>query len=659
MKKKMWISITAVLLAVVTSVFLWPAVSEYGDSYSEQQRKLWNERRALFPLTWEIARGCNDGGKYLSRITGKDATSVKEEFARREEREKTLAEMQAKLRDKENLPYEVTLDPVTSHGKLPADQVSLEECLHRANSGDAEACLAMALHLGWEKGDFPEMLSWRQARDVDYWLGKAEEFKHPGARFLREFVHLTLPENRNVVKITGSSSLFISPKKCPDYTGLPGYHEFLNGLRGGDLMAYNLMCRIACHLILSNEERSLLQDALRKQVKAGDVRAMEKMATLTFSPPKDSFDRQRAILEGMEETFWGRAILMLPDEASDQAWNGLVRMGGLKVEDAKEMNEFYEGVDCARKAARRGSLAGMDCWLAHGLSSLNYFTREDWEEAFRYYRTLLECRYVPFIERMAFRSKLDSMETKLMECFYRPRFLRQAMSKALEKLDWRKEVYWCDVVKLIDGKNAEKARRQLDELVALCGADRLLLKLLEEPACWDVSPGVTSVYVDKVKELAGEGDPLGKLVLGYLNEHGMGVSRDLKKAWDCYSEAKEAMGVFGGSSVLYSDPFNGGKRNNVNMQIAPSVFMLTLAFRHADLPGRDEKKLYDLAQELDKYTQSYTAGGLNYFLGKVYEDGIGTPVDRDKALEYYKRGAKGRFFYHAGCGEGVDRLSQK
>ena len=183
------------------------------------------------------------------------------------------------------------------------------------------------------------------------------------------------------------------------------------------------------------------------------------------------------------------------------------------------------------------------------------------------------------------------------------------------------------------------------------GADFVLLKLIKDERCWNVAPEIARMYASRVKELADEGDPLALLVLGYLNEYGRGMPRDLNKAWNCYSAAKDAVGSYGCISVSYPDPTDGGKYSSSYLQFTPTIFMLSLGIRHADELKKDGKELYDLVQSLDKPTLGSRLSDLSYLLGRIYEDGIGTPVDKEKALSCYKRGGN-----HAGCSEGAERL---
>lgn len=88
------------------------------------------------------------------------------------------------------------------------------------------------------------------------------------------------------------------------------------------------------------------------------------------------------------------------------------------------------------------------------------------------------------------------------------------------------------------------------------------------------------------------------------------------------------------------------------LEMMPSFFMLSLGIRNADFPGRDEAQMYALAQELELF--SISNDYLSYLLGRVYEDGIGTPVDLGKARMHYERGR----YRHAGCAERLERLGE-
>ncbi len=653
MNKKVWISMASVLLAVVAGWFLWPTAPEYGDSYSEQQRRLWNERRAILPWIWALGDGFWDvDAKFLSCVLGKDEMWVKDEWKRRKERIEAIGKEQRRLNRKEQLAYPVPSVIHEDWASLAAEQVPIRECLRRANGGDVEACLVMAWRLGWGDRGSSKDLSWRGARDVDYWLDKAEKLNHPGAHFLKEFLRMTLPESRKTITKISGSTVYSMRRACPNYEVLPGYEGFQNCLRNGDLVAYYLMGEMAWNLTLPDKERMLLMESLRRQVKSGDVLAMEKLSDLVFFDSRKNFHYSYNTIREMKDSFWGRAVGFLPSKAQGSLWNGLVRIGLLDVEDTGTMKELREGLDCARKAARSGSLAGMNCCLWNGFICSDYYTREDWDEVFHYYHTLLERGYTPFQPLRDDFFRRDRSDLDLVTGFYDYKLLANAMTK----IRGEKEYDGADLFKSINQRtdigDADTVRRQLDEWIAESGADAILNKLLVDSSFWNVSPELVRIYADKVQELADEGDPLGKLVLGYCYEHGLGVPRDLGKAWRYYLESRDAAGFFVVRlSYGYRDTYNEGELCSTNMLEAPGLFLLSLGIHNKDFPGRDEKLMYELAQERGILGSFSPPGNVCYLLGRVYEDGIGTPVDKEKALSFYEKGRK-----HIGCSDGAERL---
>ncbi len=647
MNRKTIITVFVLLLAVLAGVLLWPSPPEYGNSYSEQQRKLWNERRALYPLSWGKERGYDLSDWNVSRLTGKNRDDA-ESFAKQKAiRNKELAAEQIQLRDREKLDFQLDRNVPLDFSSLPASQVSVRECLKRARGGDSDACLMMAFHLGWDGLTNQELLSWGRARDVAFWLDKAEELKHPGSLFLKNFMTMILPENRKRESIMKGTS---TEYPCPDYTGLPGYAEWQQCLRDGDLLAYYLFQLLAADHVLPKREKSLLMEALRKKAKSGDVSAMEKMGSLVFDQYLDT-DWSQYIDDEMIKTRLSKMIGMLPDSMWESTFLSFVRMGVVSAEDTETMREFREAAVYAHEAARSGSLAGMYYWFQYGQASLDTYTQDDWEEVFRYHRILLERGSIPFFWNWD-RSYKYPLERELVESYYSPKTLLDVYNWALTRSDLKDALTWRTNVILPKAKHTDEVLRLLDEQIAVMGSDGVLREMLKNRNCWNVTPEVAEAYVEKVKELAGEGGSLAKLVLGYLYENGLGVSRDLGLAWNCYLDAKDFVGIFGSELVLYLDPISDDKYQLYYMQLAPSVLALSLGIRDAEFPGRDEAKLYALAQELDQYSKSDHAGKLNYLLGRVYEDGIGTPVDKRKALVYYERGRGS----HAGCAERLEKL---
>ncbi|WPX41596.1 hypothetical protein QET93_005705 [Akkermansia sp. N21116] len=655
MNKKVWISIAAVLLAAVAGWFLWLSPPEYGDNYSEQQRKLWNERRALLPWDWMDGNRIVFDPAYLQFMTGLDWKEVDQLRSQKEEQNEQLVSAQNVLRDQEKLIFQGNLPAQPDFTSLPVDLVPFWECLRRARNGDADACMAMAWRVGENSVLGIGVWSWREVRDVDYWLNKATDLGRPGALFLKHFFQMMQPESRKALSLDEYATSASRSATCPDYTGLPGYEEFEDCLRKGDLMAFRLMSFVSGTHDLPPGERALLMETLRNGVKAGDVAAMEKMAQLICT--RETRRRRSDVWKEMQASFWYEMIQKLPRSMHLPLGKRVVQMGLINPADTVADREWREGLDCARVAARRGSLIGMDCWLANGLASVDYYTKEDWEEVFRFHRTLWESGYVPAFDRWESGKWSPTLDRNLLECYYEPESLNKVSSDFVKRY-MSGEYWWIDggEKKLTHAEDAEGIRRELEEKIAERGSDAVLRQMLRLYDSWKDSPDEVDAYVGKVKEWAAEGDPLGKLVLGFCYEHGTGVPCDLGKAWACYREAREIAVNYGGGFVSFKDSTNEGKSSTTCMPNAPAVFILFLGIHHKEFPGRDEHVLYELAQELEPFVDNspYT-GHLRYLLGRVYEEGIGTSVDHEKALKYYQCLVSG----HLGCSEGAERLQRE
>ncbi len=646
-KKKLVIIASILLLTAAGVVLWWPSSPEYGDSYSEQQRKLWNERRALYPFVWGARLGVLLDEDMISQLTGLEQSDIWLLMEEKEARNNELRREQKRLLETENLPFLPCREGSLDSSSLPANQISVRECQARARGGDADACLMMAFHKGCDRSD---VLSWRRARDVDYWLMEAEALKRPGILFLRNLRATRLPKN-------GKHSYYGTKYSIPfggkylDYTKLNGYDEWLKCVQDGDYLVFRLFIRFGDGDRLQNKERALLLEALRRRVQAGDVRAMENMCALFF----DFYDGgilSKYVKRDMLNSLKGSVFQLLSEEWHESVTKFCVRIGVVNAKDTAVMREFREVVTCAREAARHGSLYGMTVWLQFGQVILDEFSREDWEEMFRFHRILMERCYVPFVQGCYEGETYPSP----YEFYYSSQSMDEALNGALERSGLKEETMLSEKTSMLKGKTAKEVLRQLDEWISILGADFVLQEMLIKPDYWarDVAPEVVAVYVAKVKELAAEGDPMGKLVLGYLFENGLGVPRDLGQAWASYRAADKATGVFGEMSVSYREPPHGEFLESWFMDRAPSLLMLSLGVRYADFPGRDESQIFAMAQDLSRYSFSEGTGYLNYLLGRVYEDGIGTPVDQGKACEYYELSRS----CHAGCAERWEKLKQ-
>ncbi len=84
--------------------------------------------------------------------------------------------------------------------------------------------------------------------------------------------------------------------------------------------------------------------------------------------------------------------------------------------------------------------------------------------------------------------------------------------------------------------------------------------------------------------------------------------------------------------------------------------LISLVLDHPDFPGRDEQEAFQLANSMyHKFSGSPDDGPYLYILGRIYEQGTGTPVDLRKALNYYKLSVLSKY-PHTGCKKRYQKL---
>ncbi|WPX41591.1 hypothetical protein QET93_005680 [Akkermansia sp. N21116] len=191
-KKNLWILILS-LLSVLAGVVFWPESSEYGTGNSEQQRRLWNERRQLSPALWSMWTLELNSTRYLNMIAPKDDASWTGIRDQKKAKDEGLKKEQVALRDREKPVFRYTPGQELDLASLRAFELSRRECWQRAQGGDADACMVMA----WRSitNNSENLLSWRSMRDLDAWLSRAEALKRPGALFLKNFCRMIQVEN--------------------------------------------------------------------------------------------------------------------------------------------------------------------------------------------------------------------------------------------------------------------------------------------------------------------------------------------------------------------------------------------------------------------------------------------------------------------------------
>ncbi len=646
MKRKP-VFITLVVLCLAVPVCAWLGLF---DDYSEQQRKLWNEERALFPLLWKELDEhffWTDTDDVSQTITDEERAQEKAKLEKIQ-KGKLLTARRTQLRDRENLPVPFFPAKSLSLDLLRSDELSLRECLERARGGDGDACLEMALHLGEREA---YLMSQRRAGEVEYWLDQAIAARRPGALFMKHFFRKAHQRNQKG-SILSNGYIVILGTHYLEYSSCPGYDEFLQCMEDGDLTAYRVIHELTPRYVCPGRDK--LRKALLGRAQAGNVRAMENMCSLFFETPVDRW--KRLITYELESQVSHNTLLqkLSPCIRNDvRFW--MERVGILSVEKTEGMREFREAEAFALAAAREGSLAGMYFALRFDMRRRLRLEKEQWEELLHFQNVLLSNEYMPFTRCLmsSYVRQQVEMEPMSLDIYYSEQSVQKAKASLMARAKSRGELpnHMDD---LLSEKDAASVRKFLDERMALFGSDSVMEELSTNMKLWNVSEEIKGVYVDKIQEMCEAGDPHALFVQGFLYHQGRGIQQDLGKAWACYSQAWENLQEGDFFFINYPDPMIEGGRGSDYIQNAIRTFMISMVVKHLRFPGRDEAKAYEMAQGLQEFAERNQRDSLNYLLGRVYEDGIGTPPDKEKALEYYMRGSE----EYPACAEGCERLEK-
>lgn len=644
-----WLLVFA-FLAVTAGWAFWSIRPEYGAGYSEQQRKLWNERRALYPAAWRLGSMTldPDSASYLHQFTSMDEAEMKALLQEREKRDDALKKRQHVLRDREKLSYQLGLAlPQTE--SLRIEEVSVRECLERARKGDAEACLIMAWKMGWGLYWGSDLLmSWNRTKDADYWLGRAEALGYPGAKFLKNFSSMAQTDARKAISHRSMSGYSWSTISCPDYTSLPGYEDFLKSVRSGNVLVYRMMRDMKSCYSFPGREKDILWGILRERAQSGDVRAMEDLSAVAFCEDQMG-EYNRDIREEMETSLWNRMIELLPKKIREDCRRACFRTGLLDVENTAAMRNFREAVEYARQGARQGNMACMAYWLEFGLLGLDYFSQEDWEDVFRYRRLLFEHGYSPYICQMGcLFGGSQRFDAEIASCYYRQDDLQSKIGQFQKFLCERG--IGCDLTSLLAESSVDCIESQWDDAVSVYGADRVLSMLMMKME--KMTPEMVGVCLTQVKKQVERGDPYAAFVQGYLLEQGRLQHVDLGEAWKSYEKAWERVDPKDLTSVYLN--FSESFFQSIKLPEAIKMSMLSMLVHHAEFPGRDLSKVPVLLGELEEFAEDDRSGQISYIIGRVYEDGIGAPVNREKALKYYKQGKRG----NSSCAKRWEKLQE-
>lgn len=665
--KKGYAILFFLMLAVL---FFWQFWSGGDSTYSEEQRRLWNERKALYPSSWVVDVGvmAELAGRHSSRdiaaLIGRDDKTTGKLLEKKKEQEALLVEELEKNRDRSGPDYQVKLPVSVDISRLPLEGLTIREIADRALSGDGDACLKMVQGLCSGKAHGAMDLTWREKYAVEGWLNRAIVLKRPGAVFIKNF----LKEVRDVQlsRIRTNGTVVVGP--IPGASSLPEYADFENNLKEGDFLLYRTA---ACLLgaVEFPEAYSLIHKTLLRKAEQGDASAESNLAELYYQGPNRHWKNYLYYLMvedvGKKKKDWEDWLGWMPVLWRDWVVGGLFSCGFIEADRSTVLEEYRKASRHAQCAARKGNLTGMYWWVMCGITCMDRFSSEEWNDILKYNRILLESGYAPYLDRI----RNVQGEYVLSDKVLSDLVLRSFYSSKSYGQVWQKDYlasrgpanesrYKPD--KIIHRNNLEETRKSVAALYLTGKTDNLVEQLMTDngtalfPQC---SGEVQAYLVEQLEKWSMEGDIHAMCVLAEIYEKGISVPADPGRA---YALLKRALPV----SVKY--PLMNGRIKNetgivavksIGLQYAIRLRMADIVLKNFDFPGRNEKEAYEetckvslapiIRNDLNCAVEVYR------LLGQFHEWGVGVPADREKALKYYKQGAPDS----KACRDGVIRLS--
>lgn len=638
------------LLAGVLIYWLWP---QYGSGYSEEQRRLWNERRAIFPISWGVnqvspSREVLTFSGGLEELAGKTANEMKLLLTEKKNREEELSGMLMENRDRSGPDY-VAADTLRADvSRLPLCGLSEKEVAERALAGDGDACLKMV------QSQFSHKIhgiSWRGRHEADKWLDRAVSLKRPGAVFLKNLIAEALVFQKSRIGSNGIE--FVGHGM--DVKKISGYADFEKCLKKGDYPIYKTFSLIFLSEDMS-QEREWVRKALLKGAREGSANCQRDLALLVFEGGTyfSWHSRIKADIR-KEKKRWTALLKWLPGSWEKNVMAGLFSCNVIDADRTPAMKEYREAARYARQAARQGDLEGMYLWIRCGITSQERFTPEEWNDVFSYSRLLFESGYFPYLKMLKNeeegRSGADSLSASILRSYYSSKSYKETVKKSYPMLR--------DSAARFSPKDSlEKIKEKIQEC-CLTGQTDVFLKNywagqdFEYGVLMRESPEEVRTYLlEQVEKWAAEGDIHAMYALAGVYEKGIGVPADMGRAYALYRKAFEGADDYPSFRVYLKD--GDGSANcyeGLPLKQVACLKMGYMVLNHPDFPGRNEKETYDLVlKAADHYLLSRYCC---YVLGRFHELGIGRPEDRAVALIHYKRGSRD----NRNCRESVERLT--
>lgn len=623
---------------IILAGFAWWLYPEYGNSYSEQQRRLWNQYLDIYepividPEWYEEDKDSKDVyaklGSILEQIDQLNRTGA-------------VPSVPVRLPEKltEGLPSE----------KKPS------ELRHLALSGDGSAALELfCLNLGnrspyynkrGEKfGESRSIPSFEQITEQKKCLNQAIKNKRPGSEFLLDLLYNQWMKNYdwNTESMTDTINKGI-------LAGDTHYQEFLSCIRNGDFPLFKYSTG-ACPNFRSGTVFQEMRKSLRRKAKAGGKEDWRHMMELMIS--RDIIIIQSKIFQEFDQPYAWAQKLSLPQWIPFQ-----------KSFRSQTLSDFRDALSWCKKSADAGDLEAQHLWLQYCLPAQRYLKRSTLNDILSFHQNLIEKGYRPYLKELYYALK-QGVPTKKGTSDK-----KDSLRKA-----FRNSQYAVSHKIILSQLSAEEMNRLSSQLKKLlfppspksspAQDDNLRKEWEEAPAHFlqnlhnflaHSNPQIRELAAQYANQLVEKNNLSAILAYAALYQQGQSVPQDKPRALTLIRKALEIVDKTSPYEFLdgcFSDTMDEA---GSNIDFITRVRFIRFNI-DTSTPGAKPEEAFHLAQKMfaadqrqkkfeDKpgfilASENAAKDRLCYYLGYMHEHGIGTPKDIKSAAAFYKNGSE-------------------
>lgn len=584
----MLILMAAILTAVIVGL-VWP--EQYGGSYSEQQRNIWNEQMELthtdmfmikFPAHYHYQ------GDYPS-------------IERRWEINSKFSEQ---LRNESAPEWNVIPPASPDLSKLPLEGMTFDELLHVAETQknpDAYLTLLTSTYVSGHPTKLQLLL-------VKQWAVKAHELNRPGSGFLIRAIdqrEATLPVSKD--KKTAEHHL----------ASISGYKEFGDLISAGDFTLYKALLTVWPGMHRTSISTNL-EKTLERKAGQGDATAQRQLGEYGFL----LLDSTIETIEQEENRPRHRWILWLSGKA--EQWCPELITISKTMDTSPTRDHLNQYASWLKKAAEAGDLTAMDLWLTYGIETFKHYGRKDWNDILSYTDTLLEAGYKKDLSLFHYSI---TRSHAIINLSYSPKSLKLFASN-------------CGDSQLERGNSQEfREKLRLNKWNENTTEDNLnLLDRAEQQnpgfllPYWEnrfsmiekikLAP-VRQRYIDIIRKTANQGDvlfmtALADMIRAKLVEPEIPEERTLllERAWSLCPKYN-----------IRTDPLPLGE---IIVEMLMEIYLI-------ENPSPEhEQKAFELARQYSTYEDRLHHSAC-FYLFMMYQKGYGTPKNKELEKYYYQK----------------------